>query len=85
MAQRNSSKMHVAIVEQLDGRSTERLEQVSDEQYNGRASVCETSASPSRAQQLMVTSHPSWRSLQTAYCSATSGRHPDFPGETEAS
>jgi 4-carboxymuconolactone decarboxylase len=46
-----SAMTHVAIVEHLDGRSTDWLEPVSDEQYGVRAS--RAGAQPSRAQQLM--------------------------------
>jgi 4-carboxymuconolactone decarboxylase len=47
-----SAMAHLAIVEHLDGRSTNWLEQVSDEQYGARAGAA-VDAPPSRAQQLL--------------------------------
>jgi 4-carboxymuconolactone decarboxylase len=60
-----SAMTHIAIVEHLDGRSTDWMEKVSDAQYNARPNgqgaagvspargVAGDSAQPSRAQQLM--------------------------------
>ena len=44
---------HIAIVEHLDGRSTDWMEKVSDAQYGASPNVAGDTARPSRAQQLM--------------------------------
>jgi 4-carboxymuconolactone decarboxylase len=53
----NSSMAHIAIVEQLDGKSTDWMEKVSDAQYQqssaAPASSVAASAEPTRAQQLI--------------------------------
>jgi len=52
----NSSMAHIAIVEQLDGRSTDWMEKVSDAQYGAPVRGQEpaaASAQPTRAQQLI--------------------------------
>jgi 4-carboxymuconolactone decarboxylase len=40
---------HIAIVEQLDGKSTEWMEQVSDAQYNAPVRAQESSVAPARS------------------------------------
>ena len=76
---------HVAIVEQLNGRTAVWMEKVSDAQYGAPVRVQETpsapargvagdSAQPSRAQQLMGDIAPKLAQLTDSVRSATSGR-----------
>ena len=62
----NSSMAHIAIVEQLDGKSVEWMEKVSDAQYGAplraQAAGTDAGASPGRLKKRSATLPPSWPS-----------------------
>ena len=72
----NSSMTHIAITEQLDGKTVEWMEKVSDAQYGAplrRVRLRTPAHGPGRLKVQSATSHPSWLRSQTTCCMATSG------------
>ena len=84
-----SSMTHIAITEQLDGKTVDWMEKVSDPQYGaplrGQAPGADAGPSPGRPKARSVTSLPSWPRSRTTCCMATSGSVQSCRSVTEAS
>ncbi len=77
----HASMTHVAIVEQLDGKSTEWMEHVTDEQYNApfRNQRPAASNEPTAAQRAIGDISPKLVELTDACCSVTCGNARSSP------
>ena len=84
----NASMTHIGILEQLDGKSVDWMEKVSDAQY-GAPLRSQTAAAPparglDRLKRRSATSPPSWPNSLTKCCTATSGSGRSYRNVTEA-